>query len=162
MRARSVKITRAAIVALLPLLVGIPLQAQTDQDWVYGDDYQPGNFGRVRHLENGVTLLRAAVDPGMPPVEDAAINAPIFPGDTVRTDYDQRTEIELAGGSLVRADRASEVTFFALPDPYAEFADNTILQLSEGTIQITAGQIDLSHIVQCSGFPPNITNLLIQ
>ena len=49
-----------------------------------------------------------------------------------------RLEIELASGSVVRVDRATDVAFLALPDPYSEFSDNTVLQLAEGTIQATA------------------------
>jgi hypothetical protein len=47
-------------------------------------------------------------------------------------------EVQLAGGTTVRVDRASEIVFLALPDPYAEFKDNTVLQLVTGTIQITS------------------------
>jgi len=127
-----------AILALSFLLAWLPALAQSDADPAYGDDYRAGDFGRVRYQENGVTIQRAAADPGAPPVGDVDVNAPVYPGDTVVTGADQRFEAQLAGGSLVRVDRASEITFLALPDPYAEFKDNTILQLAEGTIQITA------------------------
>jgi hypothetical protein len=130
-------ITLAAMLAL-HLLAGTPSMAQAEDPDAYGDDYQMGNFGRVQYQENGVTILRAVSNHDGQPLEQAQINAPIFPGDSVVTGYDQRAELQLARGSLVRIDRASEITFLALTDPYAEFPDNTILQLSEGTIQISA------------------------
>ena len=92
----------------------------------------------MSYQENGVTIQRAVAEPGAPPAATIGMNAPVFPGDTVATGPDQRLEVQLAGGTLVRVDRASEITFLALPDPYAEFQDHTILQLVEGTIQITS------------------------
>jgi hypothetical protein len=128
----------AAATLALHLLGGAPFMAQAMDPDAYGDDYQLGNFGRVQYQENGVTIMRAAVNHDQQPVEQARVNAPVFPGDTVVTGYDQRAELQLARGSLVRVDRATEITFLALTDPYAEFQDNTILQLQEGTIQLSA------------------------
>jgi ferric-dicitrate binding protein FerR (iron transport regulator) len=56
----------------------------------------------------------------------------------VRTARDQRVEIELAGGTLVRLDGDAALTFQGLPDPYAEHPDNTVLALDGGSIQISA------------------------
>ncbi len=113
-----------------------PLTAQETE--ALGDDYVAGDFGRLLYQENGVTVRRASTesDPSLERV--AGLNAPIFPGDGVITASDQRAEIQLAGGSLVRIDRATEVTFLALPDPYADVADNTVLQLQRGAIRINA------------------------
>src|SRR3990172_4230474 len=66
----------------------------------------------------------------------AGVNAPIFPGDTVRTAGDQRVEVQLAAGTLVRLDRGSAVVFQSMPDPYAKFQDNVILALRAGAIPI--------------------------
>jgi hypothetical protein len=103
-----------------------------------GDDHVAGDFGRLLYQENGVTVRRASTesDPSLERV--AGLNAPIFPGDGVITAFDQRAEIQLAGGSLVRIDRATDLTFLAMPDPYAEVADNTVLQLEQGAIRLNA------------------------
>jgi len=119
-------------------LVAVPAPAQEDrEETVYGDDYGPGNFGRVRDAELGVTLVRADWERAEG-LEYDGVNSPVFPGDRLATDDDQRVEIELAGGSLVHIDRRTQLTFLALPDPYAEFADNTVLQLAEGRIRVAA------------------------
>ncbi len=113
-----------------------PVRAQ-DAD-AYGDDYRGGDYGRVRYQENGAAITRAELDPAQAGLEQADVNAPIFPGDTILTSHDQRVEVQLADGAIVRVDRRSEMTFQALPDPYREIADNTVLQVAEGTIRLTA------------------------
>jgi hypothetical protein len=127
------------LIALLILgIAPLPVAAQAEHDQAYEDDYASGNFGRVRYQENGVTILRAP-SADAPEFEDSAtVNAPVFPGDIVRTGSDQRAEIQLAGGTVVRVDRASEVNFLSLTDPYADFSDNTILKLMTGAIQLGA------------------------
>jgi hypothetical protein len=101
------------------------------------DDFAAGDFGRVRLAENGATVVRADATGGARD-DRLGTNSPVFPGDLVRTGRDQRVEIELAGGSLVRMDRDSALTFQALPDPYTEHPDNTVLVVDYGSIQITA------------------------
>ena len=98
------------LIALLILgITALPVAAQAENDEAYEDEYSSGNFGRVRYQENGVTILRAP-SADAPEFEDSAtVNAPIFPGDIVRTGSDQRAEIQLAGGTVVRVDRAAEV-----------------------------------------------------
>ena len=130
---------RLALLALACVLhagAAIPVTAQETE--ALGDDYVAGDFGRLLFQENGVTIRRASVetDPSLERV--SGLNAPIFPGDGVITAFDQRAEIQLAGGSLVRIDRATDLTFLALPDPYAEVADNTVLQVEQGVIRINA------------------------
>ncbi len=93
----------------------------------------PGTYGRVREADNGLTIERANDDE---PGGRAERNSPVFPGDVVRTDPGQRVEIELAGGTLVRLDGDTELTFVSLPDPYADVADHTVLQLSRGTARV--------------------------
>jgi hypothetical protein len=126
-----------AIALLVPWLPATPALAQAEDPSAYGDEYGGGDFGRVTYQENGVAIHRAVVDSGLPAREEARINAPVYPGDTLLAGADQRAEVQLAGGSLVRIDRGTELTFLGLPDPYAEFSDNTVLQLAEGTIRIT-------------------------
>jgi hypothetical protein len=131
-------LTALAAILVAQLMAGAPTMAQAEDPSAYGDDYQVGNFGRVQYQENGVTILRAPSNFEGQEVEEALVNAPIFPGDSIVTGYDQRAETQLARGTLIRIDNGTEVTFLALPDPYAEFPDNTILQLAEGSIQISA------------------------
>ena len=67
-----------------------PVAAQEPD--AFGDDYQGGNYGRVRFEERGLTIIRltSGVDAG------ATVNAPIFPGEATQTARDQRAEIQLA------------------------------------------------------------------
>jgi hypothetical protein len=127
-----------SLILLACSLIPHPSLAQAEDPYAYEDEYQAGDFGRVSYQENGVTIHRAFADPGMPPVTEGGVNSPVYPGDALLTDGDQRVEVQVAGGSLIRIDRATDVTFLSLPDPYAEFQDNTVLQLAEGTLQIAA------------------------
>jgi len=102
------------------------------------DDFQAGDFGRIRFEENGVLIVRNPGGSSPALTETATLNAPIFPGDEIRTEYDQRVEAQLAGGSLIRIDHDSELVFQALPDPYAESTDNVILKLGYGTVRIAS------------------------
>ena len=80
------------LAAALTLALGVaaPAIAQTDDLDAYADDYQAGNFGRVRFAEGSITILRAdgQTDTG----DRAGVNAPIFPGDSLRTDSGGRAE----------------------------------------------------------------------
>ena len=110
------------ILAATVLIAAVAPPVAAQEDPALGDDYAGGDFGRLIYQENGVTVRRSSVE-SSPSVEQVAgLNAPIFPGDGLSTAFDQRAEIQLAGGSLVRVDRASDLTFLALPDPYAEIA----------------------------------------
>lgn len=123
--------------ALLGLvLMGTPvLLAQADDPEAYGDDYQAGDYGRLRYLEGGATIVRADGED----VDDrAASNAPLFPGDRIRTGRDQRVEIQLAGGTVVRLDRETELTLQSLPRPYAKYRDNTVILLDRGVVRVDA------------------------
>jgi hypothetical protein len=108
--------------------------AQADDPSGYGDGYTSGAYGRVRSADGGATIIRADGEHGGS--DAATVNAPLFPGDTLRTDGTQRVEIQLAGGSLVRIDANSEVVFQSLPNPSAKFQDNTVLALNVGVIRI--------------------------
>src|SRR5262245_42576100 len=113
------------VVALVLMSVWGLAGLASAQDDSTNDD--PGTYGRVRVAENGLSIQRANDE------DDAGgraqRNSPVYPGDTVRTDPGQRVEIELAGGTVVRLDGDTELTFVSLPDPYAEVSDNTVLQL---------------------------------
>ena len=51
--------------AILALSLVGPVQAQAEDPYAYGDDYASGDLGRVTYQENGVTIHRAVVDPGL-------------------------------------------------------------------------------------------------
>jgi hypothetical protein len=121
--------------AILVLLPALPAAAEVPSIGAYGDDYASGDYGRILHEENGVSILRGHDDGAR---DTGTVNAPIFPGDTLQTDADQRVEVQLFGGTLVRLDSGTELTFLSLPSPTDRYSDNVVLQLTEGTIRISA------------------------
>jgi hypothetical protein len=120
----------------IALAAEVPSYAQANDPDAYGDGYQQGNYGRIRSADNGASIARAdgQTDNG----DRAGVNAPIFPGDRLRTDGSQRVEVQLANGTLVRLDRGGELAFQSLPDPSAKFQDNSVLALEAGTLRITS------------------------
>lgn len=130
---------RGRCAVLLPVAVlamaALPARAQSDDASGYADGYQQGDYGRVRYTDNGATIIRAASDEASGPV---SVNVPIFPGDTLRTGRDQRVEVQLASGTIVRIGGDTEIVFQSLPDPYAKFEDNSVLALNSGVLRIAA------------------------
>ncbi len=124
--------------AAFTLALGLctPILAQADDPNGYGDGYQSGAYGRVRSADGGATIIRA--DAERDAKDSAIVNAPVFPGDTVRTSGSQRVEIQLAGGTVVRIDRSGEVVFQSLPNPSAKYRDNTVFALNAGTMRIAS------------------------
>ena len=102
----------------------------------YADEYQSGDYGRVLSADQGGLIIHENPDPTKDPEEQLMRNTPVFPGDRVVTRAHQRIEVELAGGSLVRLDDGTELLFQALPNPYAGYRDNTILNLVSGAVQV--------------------------
>ncbi len=96
------------------------------------------NYGRIRHVENGVTIVRSSDNF----TEEGTVNAPIFPGDTLGTDQDQRVEVQLADYSFVRLDRSTQMQFQALCDVYNTYEQSTILKLFNGDVYIEARNMD--------------------
>ncbi len=135
---------KKSLSALFPVLLAAsmlvsPAGAQAPDDDEFGDDYRQGDYGRILYEENGVSIIRADAERAQAErTEDGTINAPVFPGDTIRTTRNQRVEVELAGGTLVRVAQDTELTFLSLPSPYASYRDNTVLQLLEGSVRISA------------------------
>ena len=107
-----------------------------DQPENFSDEYQSGDYGRILSADQGGRVIHENPEPTEPPEESVSRNAPVFPGDRILTAAHQRVEVELAGGSLVRLDDGTELLFQALPDPYAGYRDNTILNLTAGSLQI--------------------------
>ncbi len=138
-------LARLLLVSIAGLVAGtLPAAAQSDDPATssspsgYADGYGAGTYGRIRYVEPGVTILRSDTTDDVDRVGAAGVNDAIFPGDSVRTDVDARAEVQLAGGTLVRIDRGTDVSFLSLPDPYASVEDNTILDVTFGVIQISA------------------------
>jgi hypothetical protein len=75
----------------------------------YSQSYE---HGRVRHVEDGVSIQRAT-ETGS---EEATANLPFLPGDRVWTDANGRAEFQFAGGSLLRVDRGSKLDYVAHED----------------------------------------------
>jgi hypothetical protein len=131
-------LTALALAATLAL--GRGAAAQSDDAEGYGDGYQDGTYGRIRYADGGAAILRA--DGSIEDNDRSGLNAPIFPGDTVRTGSDQRVEVQLASGTLVRLDRGTALVFQSMPDPYAKFQDNAVLVLQQGALRIQARLAD--------------------
>jgi len=131
MKKTTTTIRILVIGSVLALGAGAAL-AQADLNESYGDEYAEGDYGRVLYEDAGLTIVRS----GEP--DRGSVNAPLFPGDSVETDGSQRVEIELADGTLVRVDRRTAVTFLSMPAASARYRDNTVLQLAEGTIRLSA------------------------
>ncbi len=112
-----------------------------DQPENFTDEYKSGDYGRILSADQGGQIIHENPDPTEPPEETATRNAPVFPGDRVVTSAHQRVEVELAGGSLVRLDDGTELFFQALPNPYAGYRDNTILNLAAGSLQIRTSEL---------------------
>lgn len=135
MRTQFRSMTTAATLTLL-LGFSAPAFAQATEPDGYGDGYQSGAYGRIRSADSGATILRA--DGEGSESDRATVNSPLFPGDVLRTGDDQRVEIQLAGGSMIRIDGDSELLFQSLPNPSAKFQDNTVLALKTGVIRVTS------------------------
>ncbi len=96
------------------------------------------NYGRVRYLENNVTILRG--EDGL--TEESLLNAPLFPGDTISTSRDGKAELQLADSSVIRMDYSTELKFQALADLHNTYELSTILKLYNGSIYIQAENMD--------------------
>ncbi len=128
----------SATVGCLALALGLApaVLGQANDAEGYGDGYQSGAYGRIRFADGAATIVRADSERGQSDV--ARLNAPVFPGDTLRTDSDQRVEVQLAGGTIVRIDRGGELVFQSLPNPSAQYEDNSVLVLNGGVIRVTS------------------------
>jgi hypothetical protein len=137
MNARTHELLALAAAGFLAVAISAPSALAQDPE-AYRDGYETGEAGRVRYHEGGAAIVRAPGTSDLGGRESAATNAPLFPGDRIATDGGQRVEVELAGGTLVRIDRSTEVAFEALPRPYAKYRDNTVLGLAGGSVQIAS------------------------
>ena len=132
----TLRLTTIAAATALILGLGTPARAQANDPDTYGDGYQSGAYGRIRSADGGASVIRA--DGERDDSDRASVNAPIFPGDMLRTDANQRVEVQLAGGTVVRIDRGGEIVFQSLPNPSATLQDNTVIALNGGAVRITS------------------------
>ena len=93
---------------------------------VFAQSYR---HGRVRHVEEGVSIQRAT-ETGS---EEATANLPFLPGDRVWTDGNGRAEFQFAGGSLLRLDRASKLDYVSHEDGRDE---GLVLRLWSGALYL--------------------------
>jgi len=91
---------------------------------VFAQSYRDG---RVRHVEEGVSIQRAT-ETGS---EEATVNLPFLPGDRVWTDGGGRAEFQFAGGSLLRLDSASKLDYVAHDEGRD---DRVVLRLWSGAL----------------------------
>ena len=142
MRSTRWFIQGAAVLLACLCLTTLPVAGQTDAADSPGDDYRPGNYGRVRYEDNGLTIARAETDGKREFLVTGHVNTPIFEGDVLATGPNQRAEAQLANAALVRVDQHSHIVFSALPDPYPETHDKTVLQLVQGGIRLESSLDD--------------------
>ena len=96
------------------------------------EDQSSGGAARIRALDGTADIERYEDDS----TDEVTVNAPLFAGDTVRTPSHGRTEIQLATGSLVRLDEDSRVSFMSVPGANGFEDEATLLQLSDGSVEI--------------------------
>jgi hypothetical protein len=93
---------------------------------VFAQSYR---HGRIRHVEEGVSIQRAT-ETG---AEEATTNLPLLPGDRVWTDGSGRAEFQFAGGSLLRLDSASKLDYVSHEDGRDE---RLVLRLWSGALYL--------------------------
>ncbi len=94
-------------------------------------------YGRVRHLEGGLTVLRE----GEGTVTEGTVNDPVAPGDRLTTE-DGRAEISLADGSVVWLDRGTILDVRNLSDINNRYEKTNLFALERGAIRIDTSDPD--------------------
>jgi hypothetical protein len=103
---------------------------------VADDEASGATYARVRYLEGGLTLERAAQGEAV----DGSLNSPIASGDAVWT-RGGRAEIELADGAVVWIDDDTRVEFRTLADAGNQYEKTDLLAVQNGTIRIEASRV---------------------
>ncbi len=104
----------------------------------WDDELVAGDYGRVRYREGGLTISRAEFSDPTGGVETGEPNIPVYPGDRLSTSNNERAELQLADGSLLRLDERTELTLYSLPTPYAANDASTLLQIESGSLRLSA------------------------
>ncbi|MEW5806588.1 MAG: DUF6600 domain-containing protein [Acidobacteriota bacterium] len=120
------------------LAILIPASIVFVSGTLLAEDEEVANYGRVRYLENGITLTRADEKIS----EEGTVNSPIFPDDLVVTGRDQRAELQLADSSFVRLDGMTRLEFQSLADMHNQYEQSNILKLYDGSIYVEAKNMD--------------------
>ena len=103
------------------------------------DDFR---HGRIRHVEYGVTIQRAA-EPGS---EEAHTNVPFLPGDRIWTDDRGRVEFQFESGAFLRLDNATKLDYLD------NAGDRVVLRLWSGGLYIhEVGRGDTDFEVETPG-----------
>lgn len=103
-----------------------PALAGHEDDAEYGSVY-----GRIRHLEGGLTLERA----GEGTATEGMVNDPVTPGDRLTT-QDGRAELGLADGSVLWLDRGTRLDVRNLADIDNQYEKTNLVALESGAIRI--------------------------
>jgi hypothetical protein len=90
---------------------------------VADDDYR---HGRIRHVEVGVSIQRAA-EPG---AEEAQPNIPFLPGDRIWTDERGRVEFQFESGAFLRLDNGTKLDYLDNP------GDRVVVRLWSGGLYV--------------------------
>jgi hypothetical protein len=112
---RSIK----TMVMLLVLFI-LPLPVYADQQ----------GFARLSLTEGDVQIRVADTDDWLP----AAVNTPLYEGDSVWTPAGSRTELQLQDGSVIRLDARSSLSILKVDDEYLQF------HLGMGRIYVRTGE----------------------
>jgi hypothetical protein len=86
--------------------------------------------GRIRHVEDGVTIQRAAEATA----EEAVPNLPFLPGDRVWSDQTGRAEFQFEGGSVLRLDSGSKLDYLNHDDE--RNGERIVLRLWSGSLYL--------------------------
>jgi hypothetical protein len=136
------------LAAVLTVLVAGGLSA--------ADHYQVVNgparfyFGHISFVEPGPegeapTILRE----GRAEPEEAIVNLPVGPGDTVRTSADRRVEIQFDTGTIVRLDFATELRVETiLARSLSKLDELSVMTLDRGRVYVMYKQYDRKELFQ--------------
>ena len=114
------------------LVLALPVVAVAD------DDYR---HGRIRHVEDGVSIQRAA-EPG---AEEAQPNIPFLPGDRIWTDERGRVEFQFDSGAFLRLDNGTKLDYLDNP------GDRVILRLWSGGLYVHQTDRDAEFEIETPG-----------
>lgn len=91
------------------------------------DDYTPA-FARIRYEEGGLSVTRRDGTQ-----EELSYNDPVFAGDKLLTGENQRAEVQLPVGGIIRLNSRCSLEIFELGDPSAG-QSATLIGLGEGSL----------------------------
>lgn len=75
-------------------------------------------------------------------LEDVYFNSPLYRGDRLETDGNNRAEIQFPDGSLVRLDTETLVEIVSMRDPTGRFSGSNLLAVHMGRVQVELAEAD--------------------